>query len=346
MTDSPAGGPDAPEQPNTDSAPEARPETTIPGTPTTPTTPAPSPTPAPDARPRPEYGEYAPEGWEWKPEGDAAPSEPPSARPGGSVSGGGGSTPASVHGVPHNLGAGTALPGRRGFGQGGSKLGGSKQSEANQSGSGQGNAGQNNAGQSNAGQSGLAQPGVSQGNSQQPGASQHSSGAPYRAAAPGQPDALRQAPQYHAPTPGPGGFQQKPVNMGDRVVTILLLVVGAFGALYSTLTLMGLRSMFVVLEDAPGITELNPPAWVDIAGKVGGIALLVFYGLVLVFSIRRMRARKITFWAPLAAGVLATVAVFAIMASAMVGTPELMQVMTDPQASTELLEYLQGFPTS
>lgn len=249
------------------------------------------PATTPDTRPRPEFGEYAPEGWEWTPKDDAAKTAAaPNAaaiRPGGPAARAGGSTPANVQGVPHNLGAGTALPSRKGTSQGGS-------------------------------------------------------GTPYRAAAPGQPAAPTQPAQYRAPAQGSAAAQQLPARTGDRIVTILLLVLGGFGALQSAFAMMGMSTMFVFLEDAPGITELSPPAWIDLTGKVVGIALLVLYGLVLVYSIRRLRARKLTFWAPLAAGVLSAIVVIAIIAGAMIGTPELMELMRDPQASAELLEYLQG----
>ena len=129
--------------------------------------------------------------------------------------------------------------------------------------------------------------------------------------------------------------------MADRIITILLLVFGGFGAMQMAFGMMGMATMFTMIEGAPGIESLTQPAWVDVTGKVVGMVLLVLYGLVLVYSIRRLRAGKITFWAPLAAGVLAFLAVVVVVASAMVATPELMTVMSDPQASADLLNYLQ-----
>ena len=249
-----------------------------------------------DTRPQPEFGEYAPEGWEWKPED--ADSSPDASKPSSPVQAGPGAaspTPATVQGVPHNLGAGIARPSRKSATQGGS-------------------------------------------------------GAPYRASAQGQapkqaPQQTPQAPRFQAAPQGAPGYQ-KPANMGDRIVTILLLVFGGFGALQSAFAMMGMKTMFSLMEDAPGITSLTPPAWLDVTGKAIGLGLLVLYGLVLVFSIRRLRAGKLTFWAPLAAGVLAFIVVVAVVGTAMMQTPELMEVMRDPQASAQLLEYLQGFPAS
>ncbi|RKQ89173.1 hypothetical protein U746_1502 [Mycolicibacterium mucogenicum 261Sha1.1M5] len=255
---------------------------------------APATPQARDTRPKPEFGEYAPEGWEWKPEGaEASPAAAPAASPAQAGSAAASPTPATVQGVPHNLGAGIARPSRKSAAQG-------------------------------------------------------SSGAPYRAPTQSQQapqQAQQQAPRFQAPAQGAPGYQ-KPANMGDRIVTILLLVFGGFGALQSAFAMMGMSTMFSLMEDAPGITSLTPPGWLDVTGKAIGLGLLVLYGLVLVFSIRRLRAGKITFWAPLAAGVLAFIIVVAVVGAAMMQTPELMEIMRDPQASTQLLEYLQGFPAN
>ena len=247
----------------------------------------------PDTRPRPEYGEYAPEGWEWKPEGEESAATP--AAQGSGVRQGGaavGAASPNVQGVPHNLGADLPRPSRKGASQGGS-------------------------------------------------------GAPYRAAAPASAPAAAsavQAQQGQAQQGGAPALQQKPANTADRVITILLLVFGAAGALYSMLALVGLKSMFTVLEDAPGVTTLTPPGWLDLTGKLAGLALMLMYVLVLVFSLRRLRARKIAFGAPLAAGIVAFITVVVIVSAAMLQTPELMTIMQDPEASTKLLKYLQGAP--
>ncbi len=304
MADTPNDRPEAPEPTAPEAEPDAAPApsaTSAPQTasqePVTPTLPVPAPAPKPDTRPRPEFGEYAPEGWEWKPEGeDAAASSGTAVGTPQQRSGAGrASAPGTVQGVPHNLGSGIARPARKA---------------------------------------------ASKGSAATPAA-----GEPYRGQTPGQPAAPRQAQQFQAPAQGMAGYQKTP-NMADRIVTILLLVFGGFGALQSAFAMMGMSTMFKVMEDAPGVTELTPPAWLDLTGKVTGMVLLVLYGLVLVYSIRRLRARKLTFWAPLAAGMLAFIVVVTIVAAAMVQTPELMEIMRDPQASTELLNYLQGFPSN
>ena len=251
------------------------------------------PTAAPpaDSRPAPEYGEYAPEGWEWKP---PVEEERPAAQSGVAHAGqaAGGSAPVSgtVPGVPHNLGAGSARP--------------SKQS----------------------GTPYQAPPAAQQqGTQRQPQAQQQT----------------QQQPGFQ-PQPGQPGAQRRP-NPVDRVFTVLLLALGAYGAVQSAFAMMGMGTMFEIMGEAPGIDGVTVPAWLDITGKVFGIAILAFYGLVLVYSIRRIRAGKIAFWAPLTAGVIVTVLMVAVITIGIALTPELMSAMADPERSSELLKYLQEF---
>lgn len=239
-----------------------------------------------DKRPKPAYGEYAPEGWEWKPEGTESAEEVSTPASAGSSAP---TTPASgtVPGVPHNLGAGSALPPR----------------------------------------SAAATP-------QQPGVTQSGSGAPYRAEG---------APQA-APAATPNSAV-KPPRPADRVVTILLLVAGLFGALQAGLAMISLGSTFKLIGSAPGLEDFTAQAWLDPTGKVLGIALLAFYGIVLVYSIRRLRAGKLTFWVPLAAGVIVAVFVIAVVMIAIITNADLMNVIGNPEKSTALIEYLQGRTT-
>ncbi|MFC5337919.1 DUF6264 family protein [Leucobacter denitrificans] len=261
-----------------------------------------------DNRPKPEYGEYAPEGWEWKPEGaeESGASDDTAAAAGTSTPT---TTPpsnagsANMPGVPHNLGVGAALPPR------------------------------------------------SSASKQQHGPSQANAGAPYRAEAPqqGLTQAPSQAPLHNqaapsslAPSTAPAPAATKPARGADKVVTILLLVVGLIGALQSGLAMISLSSTFRIIGTAPGFESFTVPSWIDPAGKIIGIALLAFYGIVLVYSICRLRAGKLTFWVPLAAGAIVTVLVIAVVFIAIMTTPDLLNVLGNPEKSTELIENLQG----
>lgn len=273
-----------------------------------------------DPRPRPAYGEYAPEGWEWKPPGEAAPE--------GAASGGGaqssGPVPPTVPGVPHNLGAGAALPGRS-----------SRSSSA---------------------PSDTSKPSA-------PSASQHSHGAPYRAAPPAPPAQPGSTAEPSAPPAAPGAqapnaqpqfsparqeVESKAIRPADRVVTILLLVAGALGAMQLSYAMMSIGHTFNLIGDVPEIGGFTSPDWLSTTGKVTGFLILAFYAVTLVYSIRRLRTGKLTFWVPLVAGAIALLAFVAVIVVAMFSIPDLAAILADPDKTAKLMEHvrsLQGLST-
>lgn len=271
---------------------------------------APAPAPTPERRPRPEYGEYAPEGWEWKPEGD----ERPSVELGGSTNTPGPNAPAperqqqpqqpagapaasanpelgQIPGVPHNLGVGTALPHKTAR------------------------------------------------------AAHQGDGSPYRGTPPQQ--APRQSPQQqnHAAQVGPnaatGSTPARP-RQADRIITIVLLAMGAIGSLQFAGFMYSVGTTFsAVFAESLGIDDVTVPTWLPIAGKITSIAILALFAFMLIYSIRRIRAGKLTFWVPLVAGVVVFVAVTVIMTAAMFASPEVIEAAMDPTSAAKMLESLQ-----
>lgn len=246
---------------------------------------------APAARPQPAFGEYAPEGWEWKPEGaeETGSAVAAAAVPGSAA----GSAPASstgrVEGVPHNLGAGS-------------------------SGSGSNPA---------AAPAAPQQPKPSGGDPE-----------PYRAtAAP----AAAPTPVYIAQPGQPGAPKSR---TADRVITILLLGLGAVGAMFTANTMLALSNSYALMADVFGLDDFEVPGWVGTLGTVSAIAFIALFAVVLIFSIQRMRARKLTFWVPLTAGAVALVAMFVLIYVPLAGIPELASQMGDPDALQRMLDYL------
>ena len=262
------------------------------------------PEPAAPARPAPQYGEYAPEGWEWKPEEE---EEASTTAPTGTAAPASGPVSPTIPGVPHNLGAGSALPGRA-----------AKSGRSDRTAGAPYVAGQENPQRQ---QTQQQHPGP------QPENSQNNSAAPYgQAAAAGR----------------SGATQVKPQRPADKIITILLLAIGAIGALWSALIMFNMGMTFAMMGQTPGLPTFTGPEWLSTTGKVVGIAFLAFYALMLVYSVRRMRAGKITFWAPLVAGVVVSLVVFIVVIVAMMSTPELVQIASDPELSAEMLKQLQG----
>lgn len=170
-----------------------------------------------------------------------------------------------------------------------------------------------------------------------PAAEQRGAGdpAPYRAAEP-------QTAPAPAPAPAPQPGAPKP-RLADRVVTIILLVIGAFGALNSAASFFSLESQLRLTANMIGIESPEVAPWVGTLGLVSGLAMLLLYAVTLIFSIQRMRARKIAFWVPLAAGAAAVIIALIIPMIAMGGAPEIMQqIENDPSGSIDrMMQYLQ-----
>lgn len=265
---------------------------------------APAPQQPAGIRQAPQFGEYAPEGWSWAPEGaeadgtvtdaSSAPGAPGDVgtvasagmRPPTADAGAPAPSTGRVPGVPHNLGA----------------SGPDIQDQA-----------------------------------------------PLPAPAPTTPptDPAQQGQHYRAETPPPqaGPRQLSGGRRADRVITIILLVLGAFGALYLASSMQQLPASLSVLATALGIEGFTVPASVSTLGTVGALIVFALYALNLIYSIQRMRHGKITFWVPLTAGAIAFIIVFAFTAFAMYQAPELVRAFTDPEASAKLFDYLSQVGT-
>lgn len=223
-----------------------------------------------DERPQPQYGEYAPEGWQWKP-AESGPSN-------------------SVSGVPHNLGARPSAP---------------------------------------------AAPTT-------PAAPESATAGdppPYRAGDP--------APQRASAPPSAPAPQLQPAQssrlLGDRIVTIAMLALGALGALYFAFLFSSLRSFFSLVTAALEPSSTSLPEWIYTTGRITAFGMLAIYAVALIWSIQRMRAKKLAFWVPLAAGALAFLIGFVVFAVIATGLPaELMQELADPSAQERIIEYLNS----
>ena len=226
-----------------------------------------------DRRPTPAFGEYAPEGWEWKPEEAATEAEGAESSP---RQGSG-----RVPGVPHNLGAG-------------SRSGASAQ-------------------------------------------------APQQAPAAATPPASGQQPPSSSNPGGPAPFrataQQPTPRRGDKVITIVLLVVGALGALNMAGSLLQLPGTMSMMAEALGVNDFSAPSGLATVGTVGAIAVIAVYALNLIYSIQRLRAGKLAFWVPLVAAVIAFIVTMSFTMYGLYQSPELVNSMTDPNAISKILEF-------
>lgn len=145
--------------------------------------------------------------------------------------------------------------------------------------------------------------------------------------------------QHYRGQPQPGAAGRR---LGDRIVTIVLLALGALGALNTAASLQQLPRSFRLLADALEIDGLAIPAAVQTLGTVGALVVLALYAVTLIYSIQRMRRHRLTFWVPLVAGVIAFIVTVAVTSFGLTQVPELATHFAEPGASEKLLEYFGG----
>jgi hypothetical protein len=150
------------------------------------------------------------------------------------------------------------------------------------------------------------------------------------------------APEYGVagPTPAPSEAAGRGLRRGDAIATIILLVIGLFGAAYNALLLTLLPS--VATETFRRTAEMlgtEVPTRDFVAGPqvptlilVGSIVQLALWVITLAWSLRRLRARRLAFWVPLVMGAVAFVVFYALMAQILLSDPEYARVLTGPGA--------------
>ena len=138
----------------------------------------------------------------------------------------------------------------------------------------------------------------------------------------GQP-AYGQQPYYGQVPPG-----QRPLRVGDVIVSVILLVVGFFSVLITILSSFTLNDQMEVLYEDYGITEsYSAGAGGAIAAAVLIISHVLLFALAVIFTIPLIRRRRLSFWVPLVAGAIASVVFFATFVVLIMADPNLMNVI-------------------
>jgi len=154
---------------------------------------------------------------------------------------------------------------------------------------------------------------------------------PYRAEQPpAAPQQWQAAPGGAPGQPGQPGQPGVPrPRTGDRVATIILLVVGALGALYFAAAMQQLPSSLALMARIIGLDSFVVPAAAATIGTVGAILVLVIYAVNLILALQRLRHKKLAFWIPLVAAAVAFVVVITCTIVAIDQAPELLQQFID-----------------
>jgi len=135
--------------------------------------------------------------------------------------------------------------------------------------------------------------------------------------------------------------QAKPAQQArpaDRVITIALLAIGAYGALNVADAMINLRQVFAQLYAIYDLGAFTPPEWFAVLSSIGGIAQLSLWAVTLLLSIQFMRRGRLAFYLPLAAGVLSFILAIVVMSIALGAAPELMTYLSSNGFNLEDLQ--------
>ena len=120
----------------------------------------------------------------------------------------------------------------------------------------------------------------------------------------------------------------RPDRPADRAVTILLLVIGVLGVWLAVSVLQAMPQSIQLLHTQEGIEPYTPGPEIPGLILTGSIVQIVIWVIAAVGSIALMRARRPSFWLPLAAGLIAAIALFVFTAIALSGDPALIEQLT------------------
>lgn len=145
-------------------------------------------------------------------------------------------------------------------------------------------------------------------------------------------------PPVPAADPSVGGANQpvetgeRPPRTGDLIASVILLVLGFFGvaiAIFNALTIS--LQMQQVYEQYGVEGDYEPGPGVAVAGAVIVISHVVLYALAVIVTIALVRKRRLSFWMPLSAGVLAFVIMIITFIALAFADPALVDAMMKQQ---------------
>ncbi|MDR6971082.1 DUF6264 family protein [Leifsonia shinshuensis] len=135
---------------------------------------------------------------------------------------------------------------------------------------------------------------------------------PYGQRPDGHPQGVPGAPGQ---TAGPG----QPAPTWNLTLTVLLAVFGFFGMSYSIATLQAIPASMQLLHSTNGLGDYTPAPVVSTLVLVGSILMAVIWVVSAVIAALLLVRRRLAFWVPLVAGIVAMV-VLLIFAGAVLAT--------------------------
>lgn len=117
----------------------------------------------------------------------------------------------------------------------------------------------------------------------------------------------------------------------DRVATFVLLGLAGYNVITNIVLVSGFSRTLLSAFSAQGypVDDFSGQAALQQAGAAIAIVSLVVFVPMLVLTLRRLRAGKLTFWVPLAAGAVVTIVQMVLVLSVFLGDPAFVQSLLD-----------------
>lgn len=137
------------------------------------------------------------------------------------------------------------------------------------------------------------------------------------------------APQALGPLAAGAPVKDAPDRTTDRIVTIALLVAGAFNVaitVFSYFDLPSLANQAMQILGIPG--EFTNVESAQLWGPIAAGALIVGYLLTAFFAWRGIRAKRVSWWIPLVGAFVSYVVVYVCLSIPLLGDPAFIQYAT------------------
>ncbi|WP_158864975.1 DUF6264 family protein [Leifsonia sp. AG29] len=143
------------------------------------------------------------------------------------------------------------------------------------------------------------------------------------------PDSAPAGPDY--PPAHPGATGARPPVTGSTgnwnlTLTILLIVFGFFGMSYSVILFQAVVPSIQFLYTQNHLGSYSPPGYVGAIVTAGSIAMALIWIVSTAISVTLLARRRLAFYVPLIAGVLAFVLVIALTGLVAASDPTLMEL--------------------
>ncbi|UAJ78256.1 hypothetical protein IT072_13375 [Leifsonia sp. ZF2019] len=150
--------------------------------------------------------------------------------------------------------------------------------------------------------------------------------APDEATAPPSPAPYGSTPGPGHPSAGPHGATPGTTTppRWNTTFTVLLIAFGFFGMAYSVVVLQGFPASMAILHSSQGLGDFHPEPLVGTLVTIGTLTMTGLWAVSTGLAVWQLLRRRMSFYIPLVAGIVAMVALFVFLAVILTTDPVLL----------------------